>query len=196
MEKIDNSPKIKPLRIGIIVNASNLEDIGYYNKQLQTINKMYQKNVEIVLLGYKPEDDKYNDLDGVEFEYYKQVSIIHYFKLLKNANIDLLFIPMIQNMFNATSESYKKFLEAGIYAIPIIAPNMFPYNKVIRNKENGFLYGTHEDCSNKHFIPYLTDLLYNDKGLIPICGGHAYDDVKNNFDFTKENIEVISKLFK
>ena len=77
-------------RIGIIVNQTNLEDILYYNKELQDINKLYGDKVSIVLLGYKPEEDKLNALDNVEFEYYKPVSIIHYFKYLKDAKIDLL----------------------------------------------------------------------------------------------------------
>lgn len=133
-------------RIGIVVNASNLEDIAYYNKDLQAINKLYGDKVSIVLLGYKPEEDKLNALDNVEFEYYKPVSIIHYFKYLKDAKIDLLFIPLIQNIYNATSESYKKFLEAGINSIPVIAPNIFPYNNgIVVDKQNGFVYGTPED---------------------------------------------------
>ncbi len=195
MEKENSSQEIKPFRIGIIVNASNLEDISYYNRELQTINKMYGKAVDLVLLGYKPEEDKSNALDGVEFEYYKPVSIIHYFKYLKDANIDLLFIPLIQNVYNATSESYKKYLEAGIHSIPVIVPNINPYNRVIRDKDNGFFYGTPEDCSKEHFIPYLKDLLFEGRDFVAKCGGSAYTDVTTKFDFTKENIDVISKLF-
>lgn len=191
MQKENNSKKNKPFRIGIVVNASNLEDIEYYNEQLKTINKIYGKLVDIVLLGYKPEDDKFNSLDGVEFEYYKPVSIIHYFKYLKDANIDLLFIPLIHNLYNSTSESYKKFLEAGIYCIPIIVPNINPYNTVIHDKQNGFLYGTPEDCNREHFIPYLKSLLNENIGLINVCGNNAYVDVTTKFDFTKENIEII-----
>lgn len=185
-------------RIGIIVNASNLEDIAYYNKDLQAINKLYGDKVSIVLLGYKPEDDKINALDNVEFEYYKPVSIIHYFKYLKDAKIDLLFIPLIHNIYNATSENYKKFLEAGINSIPVIAPNIFPYNNgIVVDKQNGFLYGTPEDCKREHFIPYLKDLLLNiyETDLVNKCGKQAQIDVTEKFDFTKESIDVISKLF-
>ncbi len=192
----ENNPKENtPFRIGIIVNASNLEDISYYNRELQTINKMYGKAVDLVLLGYKPEDDKSNALDGVEFEYYKPVSIIHYFKYLKDANINLLFIPLIQNVYNATSESYKKYLEAGIHSIPVIVPNINPYNRVIRDKDNGFFYGTPEDCGKEHFIPYLKEILSTGRDFIKLCGANAYTDVTTKFDFTKENIDVISKLF-
>lgn len=184
-------------RIGIVVNQSNLEDIAYYNKDLQAINKLYEDKVSIVLLGYKPEDDKINALDNVEFEYYKPVSIIHYFKYLKDAKIDLLFIPLIHNLYNATSENYKKYLEAGIHSIPVIAPNIFPYNTVISDKQNGFLYGTPEDCKSEHFIPYLKDLLLNiyETDLVNKCGKQAHEDVTTKFDFSKDNIEVISKLF-
>jgi glycosyltransferase involved in cell wall biosynthesis len=196
MENPNYSEK-SSFRIGIIVNQTNLEDILYYNKELQTINKLYGDKVSIVLLGYKPEDDKLNALDNVEFEYYKPVSIIHYFKYLKDANIDLLFIPLIHNIYNATSENYKKYLEAGIHYIPVIVPNIYPYSTVIRDKQNGFIYGTPENCGREHFIPYLKDLLLNiyETDLVNKCGQEAYVDVTTKFDFSKENIEVISKLF-
>lgn len=195
MQEQENNDRLT-VRLGIIVNSTNLEDIAYYNKQLQLINKLYPNTVYIVLLGYKPEEDNTNALDGVEFEYYKPVSIIHYFKYLKEANLDMLFIPLIPNIYNATSESYKKYLEAGINSIPVIVPNIHPYNRVVHDKQNGFMYGKPEDCTNEHFITYLKDLLLNNFGLIKLCGGHAYEDVKNQFDYTKSNIDVISKLFK
>lgn len=197
MPNANNETENTSFRIGIVVNLSNLEDIAYYNKELQAINKLYGNKVSIVLLGYKPEEDKLNALDNVEFEYYKPVSIIHYFKYLKDAKIDLLFVPLIPNMYNATSESYKKYLEAGILSIPVIAPNINPYNRVIRDKQNGFIFGTHEKCGREEFIPYLKDLLLNiyETDLVNKCGQEAYVDVTTKFDFNKDNIEVISKLF-
>ncbi len=194
MENENNSEENLTVRIGIVVNTANLEDIAYYNEQLQSINKMYANSVFIVILGYKPEDDKNNTLDGVEFEYYKPVSIIHYYKYIKDINIDLLFVPLIQNIYNATSESYKKYLEAGINSIPVIAPNMYPYNRVIRDKENGFLFGEPEDCGREHFIPYLKNLLQNEFALIKHCGIQAKVD-SSRFDFNKNNIKVISDLY-
>src|SRR4051812_40417306 len=97
--------KNRPFRICIIVNASNLEDIEYYNEQFRTINKLYPTKVNLIFFGYRPEDDTNNALKGVTFEYVKPVSIIHYFKQLKALDFDLLFIPLIQNVYNATSEN-------------------------------------------------------------------------------------------
>jgi hypothetical protein len=95
---------------------------------------------------------------------------------------------------NALKLKYKKYLEAGINSIPVIVPNIHPYNRVIHDKQNGFMYGKPDDCTNEHFIPYLKDLLLNNFGLIKLCGGHAYEDVKKNFDYSKANIDIISKL--
>jgi hypothetical protein len=184
------SVKKRALRIGIVVNASNLEDIKYYNEQLKMINKLYPNKVMLVLLGYKPEEDTLNALDGLDFEYVRPVSIIHYFKELKARTIDLIFIPLIKSLYNATSESYKKYLEAGIHNIPVIAPNIYPYNKVIRDKQNGFIYDKRED-----FIPYLKDLLLNHLGLLKLCGIHANEDVLTNFNYSKKNIDIISHVF-
>lgn len=184
------SVKKRPFRIGIVVNASNLEDIKYYNAQLKMINKIYPNAVQLVFLGYKPEEDTLNALEGLDYEYVRPVSIIHYFKELKARTIDLLFIPLIKSLYNATSENYKKYLEAGIHSIPVIAPNIYPYNKIIRDKQNGFIYNKRED-----FIPYIKDLLLNHLGLLKLCGTHANEDVLTNFNYSKKNIDIISRVF-
>lgn len=169
----------------------NDEDILYYNEQLKAINSLYKDKIRIVVLGYKTENDKLNMLKDVVFEYVKPVSIIHYFKQLASLQIDLLFIPLINNKYNATSENYNKYLEAGVFKIPIIAPDIYPYNKLINDEVNGFIYGDREN-----FIPYLKELLHNKLSMLRPCGIKAQEDVFNNFNYSKENIDVLSSAFK
>ncbi len=186
-------PKAKtkrPLRIGVIVNLTNLEDIAFYNAQFRQINQWQPTNINLLFFGYRPEADTDNALDGVNFDYVKPVSIIHYFKQFKALNIDLLFIPLIQNVYNATSENYNKWLEAGLCSTPIIAPDIYPYNKIVRDKQNGFIFSNREG-----FVPYLKDLLVNHFGLIKHCGNSAMEEVTKKFNFSMENIRVISGIF-
>lgn len=168
----------------------NDEDILYYNEQLRSINKMYRDKIRIVVMGYKNDKDRLNMMKGVIFEYVKPVSIVHYFKQLAAMQIDLLFVPLINNLYNATSENYNKYLEAGVFKIPLITPDIYPYNQLITNEHNGFIFGKREN-----FIPYLIDLLANKPDFIKSCGERAREDVFKNFNYSVENIGVLSSAF-
>lgn len=180
----------KIFRIGIILNGLNDEDVLFYNEQLKIINSLYGEKIRIVVLGYKNENDKLNMFNGVVFEYIKPVSIIHYFKQLSSMGINILFIPLINNKYNSTSENYNKYLEAGVFGIPIITTNIYPYNKIIIHEKNGFIFDKKDD-----FIPYLRELLHKKINLIKECGITAQQDVVNNFNYSVENIDVLSSAF-
>lgn len=189
-EKKENKPK-RAFRIGIIANGMNDEDILYYNEQLKEINKLYREKIRIVVLGYKTENDRLDMLNGVIFEYVKPVTIVHYFKQLASMQIDLLFIPLINNEYNATSENFNKYLEAGVFKIPVIAPDIYPYNKLISSEVNGFVFGNREE-----FIPYLRDLLHNKLSILKQVGARAMEDVATNFNYSSENIKILSSAFQ
>lgn len=191
-EKKEDSPKEskRPLRIGIICNGFNNEDILFYNEQLKEINKLYKEKIRIVVLGYKKELDTHDVFKGVVFEYVKPVSVVHYFKQLVSLRIDILFIPLIINKYNSTSENYNKYLEAGVFKIPVMTPNIYPYNKVVNHEQNGFVFDKRED-----FIPYLRDLLHTKIHLIKSCGENAQKDVFDNFNYSVENVNVLSSAF-
>lgn len=167
----------------------NDEDILYYNKELKAINKLYRDRIRIVVMGYKNENDKLNMLDGVIFEYVKPVSIIHFYKQLASLQIDLLFIPLINNVYNQSSEDSDKYLNAGAFRIPVIAPDIYPYHTLISDEVNGFIFGQREN-----FIPYLRELLHKKLQLIRTCGLNAQEDVKN-FNYSKDNIDILSSAF-
>jgi hypothetical protein len=142
------------------------------------------------LFGYKNETDKLDMLNGVIFEYVKPVSTVHYFKQFSSMQIDLLFIPLINDAHNATSEDYPLYLEASAFKIPIIVPDIYPYNKLITDELNGFIFGQREN-----FIPYLRELLNEKLSMLRPCGLKAQEDVFANFNYSNENIQVLSSAF-
>jgi len=189
-QKNQPSKEVKPpFKIGVIVNETNLEDIAYYNEQFKIINKAYKDRVELIFIGYKKELDFDDVLKGVKYKYVKPVSIIHYPKQLKSIGINLLFIPLINDISRATSENLYKMFEAAIFNIPIISVNIAPYNTIVGDKQNGFLYESRET-----FFPYLKDLLSKNFGLIRLCGQHA-NTTMNHYNYSPENANFISSLF-
>ena len=103
--------------------------------------------------------------------------------------LDLIFIPLIRNTYNATSENYNKYLEGGLLGVPVLAAKMYPYNTLIVDKGNGFLY------TEKHeILPYF-EHLYAQRALVKTVGISAGKDVRSQFNYTVENINVLSDLF-
>jgi hypothetical protein len=170
--------------IGIIVNGTNARDINYYQREFGVINRHFKGKVKVMFIGGDPL------LSGVKYECTKPVSIIHYEKHLRSLNIDLLFIPLEPNNFNLRSEDYKKFGEAAQLQIPVITNNIYPYNAVIENRVNGFLYEGREA-----FLNYLNDLLVNQFPLIKIAGKNAEDMVVEHLGFSEGNVNEIINAF-
>jgi len=181
---------LKPLRVGIISNETNREDLLHYRDELASIKTKLQGRIELVIYGFDGVDKNNNWLKGVDFEFVKPTSIIHYPKQLKALEIDVLFIPLIRSVFNYTSENYNKFLEAGLFSIPVLTSNIYPYNSLIIDKRNGFLF------KEKHeLIPYL-DHLYTQRQLVKTVGAEVNKMVLNEFDYSADNIKTITDLFE
>lgn len=187
--KQEEPSKLKPLRVGIICNDTNREDLLHYREELVNINKQFGSNVKLILFGFNGINDGGNWLTDVDFEFVKPTTIINYHKQLKALNLDLVFIPLIRSIYNATSENYNKYLEAGLFKIPVLTINIYPYNTLIVDKKNGFLYKEEKDL-----IPYLSHL-NNQRALITSVGLQAYKIVTEEYNYSIENIKIISDLF-
>lgn len=180
---------LTPLRVGIICTETNVEDLIDYKEEFISINKKLGKKVELVFIGYSVNDNQENLLDGISFEYVKPMSIVHYFKQLSSLDLDVVFIPLLKTQHNVTSEDYNKFLEAGLFKIPIISVGIYPYQKIISDKINGFLY------QEKHELVPLLDHLYIQRKLVEQVGRNAYEDVTTEFNYSPKHIKLISDLF-
>lgn len=183
----ENSIEDFVMRMGIICTPYNIEDVLSYKNELIRINKELGDRVKIILFGY---DGKGDEFEGLKYEYVKPVSIIHYFKQLKALELNLLFIPLIRSVYNATSENYNKFLEAGLFNVPVIALKMYPYKQIITDKMTGFLYN-----DKSEFFPNIEHLSKNPQ-LLQLVGENANTKIKDGFDYDQTNIEVINQFFQ
>lgn len=192
IEVAEEVPQTKTLpkkyRIGIITSPNNLHDINSYNNEFKKINEYYGDNVTLIFINYDYENDKNNILNGVNFEYVK-VSMIHFFKELQLLELDLIFVPLVKNNFNITSENTDKYLESSIFKIPLIVDDMFPYNQIIVHQRNGFLYKGKEN-----FLQEL-DVVLNNPDLIKNVGEQSKTDTRRNYTFTQNNIDLIASIY-
>jgi len=176
-------------KIGIICSPNSYGDIQFYNQEYQKINQRYGDNVSLIFLGYDYKEDKVKILDGVNFEYVEQVSVIHYFKQLQNLELDVVFIPLRKNIFNITSETIHKYLECGLFNIPVIVEDMFPYNQIIINERNGFLYKGKENIMSE------LDKILDNYGVVKASGVQANLDVIRSFTYTPSNIALMYSIY-
>lgn len=179
----------KKYRIGIICSPNNYHDIKFYNDEFRKINDRYGDKVSLIFVGYDYEEDKEKILDGVNFEYVKQVSIIHYFKQLQSLDLDLVFVPLEKSLHNITSENFNKYLECGLFRIPIVVDDMFPYNHIILSQRNGFLY------KGKELFIQELDAILSNPDLIKSVGEQSRKDVMTSYTYSPKNIEVISDIY-
>jgi hypothetical protein len=185
-------PELKQLpkkyRIGIICSTNNLSDIHSYNQEFQKINETYGDGVSLIFINYDYENDQNKILDGVNFEYVK-VSMIHFFKELQLLELDLVFVPLMKNNFNITSENTDKYLESSLFKIPLMVDDMFPYNQIIVHQRNGFLYKGKEN-----FLQEL-DLVLDNPDLIKNVGEQSLIDTRRNYTFTQNNIDLVASIY-
>lgn len=182
-------PLPRKYRIGIICSPNNYTDIKVYNDEFRKINEKYGDNVTLIFIGYDYKEDKSKILDGVNFEYIEQVSIIQYYKQLQSLGLDLIFIPLDRSLYNVTSENINKYMEGGLFNIPLIVDDIFPYNQIILSERNGFLYKT-----KQNFITEL-DKILNNPDLIKVVSVEVKMDVLRSYTYTDNNIGLIASVY-
>jgi glycosyltransferase involved in cell wall biosynthesis len=198
MENIETSiPKLsleeqKNLRVGIIATNYTWEDLASYKEQFSKVQKELGENVKFFIFGFDGMDYQTGKScfpDGLNFEFVKPSTIVHYYKQLRNLRLDLLFIPLRKNTFNETTENYNKFLEAGMFNVPTMVYDIFPYNQIIKNGDNGILLSKKDDLIErlKFFSEKKTELVR--------MGNNVNKFVLENFTLTEQNIAIIDDIY-
>jgi len=183
--------EVKPLRIGIIASDCTWEDINSYKEQIKAINDEMKDKVKFVLFGFDGNNDEDKSClpEDLDFEYIKPCSIVHYFKQLRKLELDMVFIPLRKNDFNVTSENYNKYIEAGLFSIPIVVCDIFPYNEMLQS-------------NNLIILQKKADLIdvvknnYENRDKLKEVGINANKMIKENFIYHEDNIPMIDNIFE
>lgn len=180
------------LRIGMVATNYSWQDIESYKKYFQEVKDEMGDKVEFVMLGFDGKDkatEKSCFPEGFEFTHVNPCSIIHYYKELKNMQLDMLFIPLRQTEYNMTTENYNKFLEAGLFKIPVMVYDIFPYSELIKNGQNGIILK-----KKKEFVERIKHFEEN-RDELKRMGDNAYQMVEDNFCYHRDNLPIIDKIF-
>ena len=180
------------VRVGIIATNYTWEDINSYKEQLDKIQKELGDKIKFYVFGFDGIDYQTKKScfpENFNFEYVRPSTIVHYFKQLKNLKLDVLFVPLRKNNFNETSENYNKFLEAGLLNVPTMVYDIFPYNQVIKNGDNGILLSKKDDLIER--IKFFSE----NKTELSRMGNNVNNYVLENFSITEQIVSIIDDIY-
>ena len=101
----------------------------------------------------------------------------------------MLFIPLRNNEFNQTSENYNKYLEAGLFNIPVMVYDVFPYSEIIKNGNNGIILK-----KKNEFLEKL-EFFQKNKDELKRMGKTANELINTNFIYDKDNLPIIDNIY-
>ena len=180
------------LRIGIVATNYTWDDINSYKDIFAKVKTEFGDKVKFFLIGFDGIDyftKKSCFPDGFEFEHIKPCTIVHYYKQLRNLQLDIMFVPLKKTTFNETTENYNKFLEASLFKIPVMVADVFPYNKILYDGDNGIVLRKKEDFLDK------VRLFLQNRGELKRIGENAYKVINDNFSINERNIEIIDNIY-
>jgi len=169
------------IKIIILGDDTHKQDIIHYEKFLNDISE----KIELYILGlHIAENEQF--INNIKYNYIKPASIISLFKQIKEINADLVFIPLIFNEYNMTSSDYILYMVAPLFDMPIFAPDFYPFNEVIKDGENGFLYAENniKESFDKITLTQIKEVAYLVK-----------KSIMKGFSLTKENVEYFLSKF-
>lgn len=188
VKKIDDTQVVyEPITVSIIYSHTYNE----YYKQFNSVLQQLPEHVTLVIIGYNPDDDKEQVFKGVKYEYIKPCSIIHFFKQLFSIKPDFCLIPVSPDNFSITSETGNRYLECGIFGIPLIAPNCFPYNVLVKDNFSGYLFNDKSELIEK--IKSLSTMMPHVRSTISPA---ISQDVLSRYTWSKKNVDYYMQGFK
>lgn len=192
LEVPEKEDKSNALRVGIIATNYIWEDINSYKELFNQVKDKLGDKVKFIMLGYDGIDNKTEKSclpDGLNIEFVEPCTIIHYYKQLRNLHLDMLFIPLRNNEFNQTSENYNKYLEAGLFKIPLMVYDVFPYSEIIKNGQNGIILKKKGEFVEK------IEFFEKNRDELKRMGDKANELVVKNFIYDKDNLPIIDKIY-
>lgn len=184
--------ELNQLRVGIVATNYTWEDLTSYKEQFNKIQNELGNKVKFFVFGFDGIDNQTGKScfpEGFNFEIVKPSTIVHYYKQLRNLQLDALFVPLRKNTFNETSENYNKFLEAGMFEVPTIVYDIFPYNQIIKNGDNGVLLSKKDDLIER--LKFFSE----NKNELKRMGKSANKFVLENFSLTEQRVALIDDIY-
>ena len=123
-----------------IVLMSDPDDYDDINSFRDTINDVMVRvpEAKIYVLGNSILFENKNPLRFINYIRVPYNDLTEYYKIIWNMNPDLAIIPVKKQVFHRT---YYKILEFGVFNIPMVSMNEYPYNHLLKKDVHILLSG-------------------------------------------------------
>ena len=178
------------VRIGIILDASQGNDLKTIEKPIAALLEKHKQGVEFILFGWSQKiAEQYGVLKELRITYEKPVPFYDYHFKLNSLAFDIGLLPFVDNSYNTSGKSFNRLLDFSVNMVPVVAPNMLPLNKIIKDGENGLIASSEEEWITK------TDQLITNVQLRKDIGNNAFKTVWESFSYTPKAIDRLKNIF-
>ena len=179
------------LRIGLISDPSQVEDLRTIEPVLAEFLKIHSEKAELILYGLPPKVvEQYGLFTGLPVSYEKPAPITELLSKLNDLALDIGLIPMVANSYNSSSgKAITKYLAYASLMIPVVATAITPFNHLIKPGENGFTA-----ADTNAWLEHLTFLLNNPEQRKAI-GGEGFKTAWEHLSYTPATIRRLKSVF-
>lgn len=177
-------------RIGLILDGSQGDDLKTIEKPLTTLLEKHKDTIELVIFGWSDKiSEQYAVLKDLPIIYERPVPFHDYHSQLNHLAFDIGLLPYVNNNFNISGKSFNRFLDFSAHMIPVVAPKMLPFERLIKEGENGFIAENDDEWVNK------TEQLIVNPELRKDIGRNAFKIAWENFSYTPKAIQRLRSIF-
>jgi len=178
------------VRIGIILDASQGNDLKTIEKAIAALLDKHMDKIEIIIFGWsKKIAEQYGLFNELRITYEKPVPFHEYHQRLNGLAFDIGLLPLADNTYNTSGRSLNRYLDFSANMIPSIVPNIFPFTNIVKEAENGFIAASDEDWINK------TDQLITNAQLRKDVGNNAFKIGWESFSYTPKAMQRLKSIF-
>lgn len=178
------------IRIGIILDTSQANDLKTIEKPLTALLEKHKDKIEIILFGWSRKiAEQYEILKDLRITFEKPVPFQDYHNRLNSLAFDIGLLPFVRNSFNISGKALNRFLDFSANMVPVVVPKMLPYEKILKDGENGFIAANEDEWISK------TDQLINNAQMRIEMGNFAHNIVWEHFSYTPRFLRRLQSIF-
>lgn len=182
---IKHTPKIFYLSCDL--NENNYDSFKDYIPVFKKIQEKHKKLFRLVIIGDNPK--KYYPKINIDYIHLTKGSIVHKYKNIVKSTADCHLVLNKKTEYYMNSESICDYVERGVFSIPIVSMNVYPYSEIIKNEENGFLLKARKDLAN------IVDSHIKNKTVLQKVCSNIKLDLERNHELDAEKLEYIKTQF-
>ena len=178
------------VKIGLVLDPSQAQDVKTIEQPLRTLLETHKEKIELVIYGWNERTvEQHAFLKDLPVTYEKPVPFFDYHARLSSLALDIGLLPFVNNAFNNSGKPLIRFLDFSACMVPVVAPKMQLFEKLIADGENGFIANSAEEWVEK------VGLLIENAEMRRNIGAYAHKTVWEGYSYTPKAMQRLRSVF-